>query len=49
MGQVTIKVPEDVDKKVAELIFELGLSVLKRDFHKRAEILAYFEARGWNF
>jgi len=49
MGQVTIKVPGNIDKKVAELIFNLGLAVLKRDFHKRAEILAYFEAKGWSF
>ena len=48
MKQVTIEVPEEIDEKMAKLIFELGLAVMKRDFHKKAEILAYLEAREWN-
>jgi methylase of polypeptide subunit release factors len=47
MKQITLEVPEHIDEELARLIFELGLSVIEKDFHKKAEILAYFEARGW--
>jgi methylase of polypeptide subunit release factors len=49
--QIVIEIPEDIesiDKKIAQLLFELGLAIMRRDFHKKAEILAYFEARGWH-
>ena len=51
MKQITIQiqVPDWIDEKIAKLIFELGLAELRRDFHKKAEILAYFEAKGWKF
>jgi len=42
---VKLRVPEWVDEKMAKLIFELGLAELKRDFHKKAEVLAYLEAK----
>ena len=48
MKQIMLDVPEHVDEKLAKLIFELGLSIIERDFHKKAEILAYFEAKGWS-
>jgi hypothetical protein len=48
MKQITLEVPEDIDEKIAKLLFELGLAIMRRDFHKKAEILAYFEARGWH-
>lgn len=47
MKQVTLEVPEHIDEKLAKLVFELGLAIIERDFHRKAEILAYFEARGW--
>jgi len=43
---VSLKVPEWMDEKIAKLIFELGLAELGRDFHKKAEVLAYLKAKG---
>jgi len=43
-----LKVPDWIDEKMAKLIFELGLAELKKDFHRKAEVLAYLEAKEWN-
>ena len=43
---VSLRVPGWVDERLARLIFELGLAELMRDFHKKAEVLAYIEAKG---
>jgi len=34
--------------KNGKIIFELGLAELKKDFHRKAEILAYLEAKKWS-
>ena len=43
---VSLRVPGWVDERLARLIFELGLAELMRDFHRKAEVLAYIEAKG---
>jgi len=45
---IKLKVPEWIDEKMAKIIFELGLAELKKDFHRKAEILAYLEAKKWS-
>ncbi|GBC69969.1 hypothetical protein HRbin01_01676 [archaeon HR01] len=44
---ITVEVPESIPEDKASLIYELGLSELTRDFHRKAEIIAYMEAKGW--
>ena len=44
---ITVDVPESIPDDKAGLIYGLGLAELTRNFHRKAEILAYMEAKGW--